>query len=118
MNPTEIPSGDSLSALAANVATLVRINLAADVAAALAELSSPSNGPAPLLDVDGVARALSVSTRTVEAFVASGELPVIRLGQGRGVRRFEAAAVEAFLRRRTRTVGASPQRAARKGAGR
>ena len=63
-----------------------------------------STGPAPLLDLPAVARWLNVSERLVETFVAAGDLPVLRIGQGRGVRRFEPTAVEAFIRRQAAPV--------------
>ena len=74
------------------------------IAAALAErlggaVAGPSAEPPPLLDLPAVARWLNVSERLVETFVAAGDIPVLRIGQGRGVRRFEPAAVEAFIRR-------------------
>lgn len=74
------------------------------LAAALAERLTPAE-PAPLLDLPAVARWLNISERLVETFVASGEIPVLRIGQGRGVRRFEPAAVEAFIRRQAKTAG-------------
>ena len=35
----------------------------------------------PLLSVDGVAKALQLSVRTVRRMIASGDLPVIRFGR-------------------------------------
>ena len=55
--------------------------------------------PDPLLDVGGVARRLSVSVRTVEKIIASGDLAPIWV---EGSRRFEREAVEAYIRRRVR----------------
>ena len=60
--------------------------------------------PPALFDLGAVARRLSVSERTVESLVALGEIPVVRIGTGRGVRRFDPAAVEAFVRRQTRAL--------------
>lgn len=74
------------------------------LAAALAERLGATSPP-PLLDLPAVARWLNVSERLVETFVAAGDIPVLRIGQGRGVRRFEAAAIEAFIRRQANTVG-------------
>ncbi|WP_179299719.1 helix-turn-helix domain-containing protein [Rubrivirga marina] len=78
--------------------------LAGRLAARVAELIEEARTPPPLLDLDGAARRLNVSTRTVEALVADGEIPVIRIGTGRGVRRFDPAAVEAFIRRNARSL--------------
>ena len=60
--------------------------------------------PPPMLDLAGVAERLNVSERTVENLVAAGDLPVSRIGAGRGARRFDPAAVEAFIRRNTRSL--------------
>ena len=65
--------------------------------------SSPT-APPPLLDLAGAAARLNVSKRTVEALIALGEIPVVRIGTGRGVRRFDPAAIEAFIRRRVRSL--------------
>ena len=78
--------------------------LAARLAARVAELVEEARTPPPLLDLDGAARRLNVSTRTVEALVADGEIPVVRIGTGRGVRRFDPAAIEAFIRRNARSL--------------
>lgn len=78
--------------------------LAGRLAARVAELVEEARTPPPLLDLDGAARRLNVSTRTVEALVADGEIPVVRIGTGRGVRRFDPAAVEAFIRRNARSL--------------
>lgn len=59
----------------------------------------------PLLDINGAAKRLNVSPRTVESHVAQGDIPVIRIGTKRGVRRFDPAALDAFIRRNTRTLG-------------
>ncbi|HEX9951244.1 MAG TPA: helix-turn-helix domain-containing protein [Rubricoccaceae bacterium] len=67
--------------------------------------SAPPSAP-PLLDLSGVAQRLGVSERTVETLVAMGELPFSRIGaRGRGARRFEPEAVEAFIRRRAGRTG-------------
>ena len=72
------------------------------------ELSSAApSGPTalpPLLDLAGAAARLNVSERTVEALIALGEIPVVRIGTGRGVRRFDHAAIETFIRRRVRSL--------------
>ena len=73
------------------------IAASAFAASALAE-------PPPLLDIKAAAARLNVSTRTVEALVADGEIPVVRIGTGRGSRRFDPAAVEAFIRRNARSL--------------
>lgn len=87
------PSQD-LSALAEDIAE--------HVAARLAERLTPA--PDGLLTLDEAARFLAVSARTVESLVSLGELPVVRIGTGRGVRRFERAALDAFVRRNTRAL--------------
>ncbi len=63
-----------------------------------------SSGPAPLLDIREASEYLSVSVRTVESLVALAEIPVVRIGAGRGVRRFETRALDAFVRRNTRSL--------------
>ncbi|WP_412060354.1 helix-turn-helix domain-containing protein [Rubrivirga sp. IMCC45206] len=78
--------------------------LAASLADRVAQLVDAARTPPPLLDLAGAAARLNVSTRTVEALVASGDIPVTRIGAGRGVRRFDPAAVEAFIRRNTRAL--------------
>lgn len=56
--------------------------------------------PRPLLTPDEVAEWLGISRRTVEGLVASGEIPVVRIGTGRRkLPRFAPDAVEAFIRR-------------------
>ena len=67
-------------------------------------LSDRLLAPEALLDIKGAARYLAVSVRTVEALVALGEIPVVRIGAGRGVRRFERAALTAYVRRNTRSL--------------
>ena len=80
-----------------------RPSLSANDAELIREIVRETRGePAPLLDIHAVARWLNVSTRLVETFVAGGEIPSLRIGRGRGVRRFEPAAVEAFIRRRAK----------------
>lgn len=76
--------------------------LAAALADRVAELVGAT--VAPLLDLAGAAARLNVSERTVEALVAAGEIPVVRIGTGRGVRRFDPAALDAFVRRQTRAL--------------
>lgn len=68
----------------------------------VAALVEVARQPPPLLDLDGAAARLNVSPRTVRALVADGEIPVIRIGTGRGVVRFDPTAVEAFIRRNAR----------------
>jgi len=81
------------------------VELADEVADRVAERLLGVLSPPSLLDISGVADRLNVSRRTVENLVALGEIPVIRIGGGRGVRRFEQAALDAFVRRSTRSVG-------------
>ena len=76
--------------------------LATRIAALLIpQIDAPSRR---LLDIKEVAERLHTSVRTVETQVALGEIPVVRIGAGRGVRRFDPAAVDAFVRRQTRTL--------------
>ncbi len=56
-------------------------------------------GPRPLLKIAEVARVLRISERSAEKLVAAGELRPIEVG---GVRRFDPAAIEAYLRSRVR----------------
>ena len=96
--PAVPPDLDALADdLEARVRRAIREELAADRPAA------PPQAP-PLLDLAGTAARLNVSERTVESLVALGEIPVVRIGTGRGVRRFDPDAVEAFIRRRARTL--------------
>jgi excisionase family DNA binding protein len=55
-----------------------------------------AKGPAPLLDLKGVALRLSVSERSVERLVAAGHLAPLWVG---GARRFSQEGIDAFLRR-------------------
>ena len=72
------------------------------VADRLADRLSPA--PSPLLDIREAAEYLAVSVRTVESLVALGEIPVVRIGTGRGVRRFERRSLDAFVRRSARAL--------------
>ena len=56
----------------------------------------------PLLSVDGVAKALQLSVRTVRRMIASGELPVIRFGRAVRVRQLD---LDAFIGRQMRGGG-------------
>lgn len=94
-------SSPDLDALAADLEARVRRAIREELAAAG---DRPPAGPSPLLDLAGTAARLNVSERTVESLVASGEIPVVRIGTGRGVRRFDPASVEAFIRRRARAL--------------
>lgn len=76
----------------------VREELAAAGVAADRPLTRP-----PLLDLSETAARLNVSTRTIESLVSMGEIPVVRIGTGRGVRRFDPDAIEAYIRRSART---------------
>lgn len=80
--------------------------LAEVVAAHVVRALSPQLNAAPgaLLDLTGAAERLNVSRRTVESLVSVGELAVVRIGLGRGVRRFDPAALDAYIRRSTRTL--------------
>ena len=78
--------------------------LAAGLADRVGRLLRDRLAPPPLLDLAGAAARLNVSERTVEALVAQGEIPVVRIGTGRGVRRFDPAAIETFIRRQARTL--------------
>ena len=91
----------TLDALAADLEARVRRAIREELAAAGDR--QPFGAP-PLLDLTGAAARLNVSERTVESLVASGEIPVVRIGTGRGVRRFDPAALEAFVRRQTRAL--------------
>lgn len=76
----------------------------AELAEALGRILRDQLAPPPLLDLAGAAARLNVSERTVESLVALGEIPVVRIGTGRGVRRFDPAAIEAFIRRQARSL--------------
>ena len=78
--------------------------IAARLADRVAELVEAARQPPPLLDLAGTAKRLNVSPRTVRALVADGEIPVVRIGTGRGARRFDPDAVEAFIRRQSRSL--------------
>lgn len=90
-----------LDAFAADLESRVRRAIREEIAAASDR--RPASAP-PLLDLKGAAARLNVSERTVESLVASGEIPVVRIGTGRGVRRFDPTALEAFVRRQTRAL--------------
>lgn len=75
---------------------------AGEVAARVADQLAAA--PRALLDLAGAAARLNVSQRTVESLVAVGELRVVRIGLGRGVRRFDPATLDAFIRRNTRSL--------------
>ena len=98
MPPSDLDT-PTLDALAANLEARVRRAIRDELAAAP---DRPAALP-PLLDLAGAAARLNVSERTVESLVAVGEIPVVRIGTGRGVRRFDPAAVEAFIRRTARS---------------
>ena len=78
--------------------------LADAIAERVAERLVQVLAPPSLLDIDGAAARLNVSVRTVESLVALGEIPVVRIGVGRGVRRFSPSALDAFVRRHTRSL--------------
>ena len=79
-------------------------SLATAIAQQVAHAIALEQLPPPLLDLKGAARRLNVSTSTVESLVAMGELSVIRIGTGRGVRRFDHSSLEALIRRRARSL--------------
>ncbi|WP_158225270.1 helix-turn-helix domain-containing protein [Rubrivirga sp. SAORIC476] len=93
----DTPPPDALADLEALFRRAVREELAA-------ARDRPSIGEPPLYDLAGAAARLNVSERTVESLVATGEIPVVRIGTGRGVRRFEPSALQAFIRRNARTL--------------
>ena len=88
-------------AFTADLEALLRRAVREEIAAAG---DRPPVGEPPLLDLAGAAARLNVSERTVESLVATGEIPVVRIGTGRGVRRFEPSALQAFIRRNARTL--------------
>lgn len=61
-------------------------------------------GPPALLDLEAAANWLGVSARTVESLVALAEIPIVRIGPSRSIRRFELASLVAYARRSTRTL--------------
>ena len=65
-------------------------------------VSAPSAGR--LLDINEAAKMLNVSVRTLESHVALGDIAVVRIGAGRGVRRFDPNALDAFVWRQTRRL--------------
>lgn len=112
-HPLALPD-ESLAVLAADIAARVCLVVRAELGPGPAPSLVPGVarehvGAPPLLDLSAVARWLNVSERLIETFVAAGEIPCLRIGQGRGVRRFEPAAVEAFIRRQA--AGPSARRA-------
>ena len=80
----------SLGPLAELVAALVADRVAERLA-----------GGRPLLKLDQVAARLNCGETTVKDLVADGRLPVVRVGTGRGARRFDPDAVDEFVRRNT-----------------
>ena len=56
----------------------------------------------PLLSVDGVAKALQLSVRTVRRMIASGDLPIVRFGRAVRVRQLD---LDAFIGRQIRGGG-------------
>ena len=101
--PDRPPSGSPLASPQPPTALDVE-GLAQQLAERVAELVEAARTPPPLLTEGEVAARLNVSPRTVQALVADGEIPVVRIGTGRGVRRFDPAAVEAFIRRNARSL--------------
>ena len=99
MPPDATPPSDASSPLSASSTGLDLDALADRIAARIQ--SRPR-----MLDLAGVASMLNVSERTVESIVGAGEIPVARIGAPgrRGVRRFDPAAVEAYVRRQTRAL--------------
>ena len=56
----------------------------------------------PLLSVDGVAKALQLSVRTVRRMIASGEISIVRLGRSVRVRQLD---IDALIGRQLRGGG-------------
>ena len=100
MPPRDLDAS-TFDVLAADLEARVRRAIREELAGAAPDRPA---APPPLLDLAGAAARLNVSERTVESLVASGEIPVVRIGTGRGVRRFDPAALEAFVRRQTRAL--------------
>lgn len=66
----------------------------------------PAQPVAPLLvSKADAARMLALSERSIDLFVASGDLPRVRFGKARGVR-FRVADLERIIEARTERVGA------------
>ena len=99
MPPDATPPPDASSTLPASPPGL-------DLDALADRIASRIQARPKMLDLAGVASLLNVSERTVESIVAAGEIPVARIGAPgrRGVRRFDPAAVEAYVRRQTRAL--------------
>ena len=99
--PPSDPDAPTPDALAAEIEACIRRAVREELAAAG---DRPPAGKPPLLTLAQAAERLNISTRTVESLVAMGELPVVRMGTGRGVRRFDPASVDAFIRRSARKL--------------
>ena len=67
-------------------------------------MSGPSNSKihGALLSVAGVAEALAVSERTVRRMIASGEVPIVRLGRSVRIRQID---LDALIGRQLHTGG-------------
>lgn len=81
------PSDDLISHITTTIRETIRDELS--------DWLRRSREPPPLLSVEGVARRLSVSVRTVESLIAEGEIAPVWV---RGQRRFTVEAVDAFIR--------------------
>lgn len=73
---------------------------AATLVLAQAVASEPPSEPGGMFDVRQAARRLRVSDTTIRGLVRSGQLPVTRIGTGRGVLRFSPDDVIALAKGR------------------
>lgn len=95
-DPTQAPdsassSGPALEATVHNLASQL-----ASLSEAIHRLGQQSPArPAPLWTDADVAKRLSVSTRTVQRLVETGEFACLRIG---GQRRYDPRAIEAYLK--------------------
>jgi len=76
-----------------------------EVRAALTSVAPASATPSPLVDKKECARALGISTTSLDRMTAAGKVPFLRVGD---VRRYDFAAVRAALE----TPAATPTRPA------
>lgn len=102
VRPHGFPSPQpAASGLGADGLTDADLDALADrLAQRLAPALSPPSSAGSLLTLEEVAGRLNLGQRTVETLIAEGELPVIRVTPR--TRRFDPAAVDALVRRRTR----------------
>ena len=102
--PPPSPAPDRPPSADRQLAPLDLDELAARLADRVAELVTAASAPRPLLTQAEVADWLNVGERTVDNLVALGELPTVRITPSGRSRRFERAAVEAFIRRNARSL--------------